>query len=256
MAHRPVFSSRRRVRDGLSVLALGMVLSLSGPASAGTSQEGTRPEGSGGKPHSEAQVSRIPALAGSLTHVRKAQVLQVGAAGLIDEVEPNDTTATAQPLPSTPARVRGNLYRAPFVTGDFDVDVYSFTAGRRRSGVRRDHDRLQRRRHGHAVRHPRHRRHDRPRDRRRRRHQSAASPPTSRARCSPPAAPTTSACVRSSRPGSRTRPSVRRLRARQSGRARGPRSSRTTTARRRIPSPRRLGERRHRPVAATTTPSP
>jgi subtilisin-like proprotein convertase family protein len=46
----------------------------------------------------------------------------------IDDAEPNDTPPTAQPLPSTPARVRGYLYRAPFVSGQQDVDVYSFTA--------------------------------------------------------------------------------------------------------------------------------
>lgn len=43
------------------------------------------------------------------------------------EVEPNDTPATAQPLPATPVRVRADLFRVPFSAG-VDVDVYSFTA--------------------------------------------------------------------------------------------------------------------------------
>ena len=46
----------------------------------------------------------------------------------LDEAEPNDTSAAAQNLSSTPARLRGHLYRAPFVTGQQDVDVYKFTA--------------------------------------------------------------------------------------------------------------------------------
>jgi uncharacterized repeat protein (TIGR01451 family) len=46
----------------------------------------------------------------------------------LDEVEPNDTTATAQPLTPNPVRVRGNLFRTPFVAGNTDVDVYSVTA--------------------------------------------------------------------------------------------------------------------------------
>ena len=46
------------------------------------------------------------------------------------EVEPNDTTATAQALGSlsnAPLRLRGDLFKAPFVAGG-DIDVYSFTA--------------------------------------------------------------------------------------------------------------------------------
>jgi subtilisin-like proprotein convertase family protein len=42
------------------------------------------------------------------------------------EVEPNGTPATAQALPSTPVRVRGDLFIAPFSAG-VDVDVYSVT---------------------------------------------------------------------------------------------------------------------------------
>lgn len=43
------------------------------------------------------------------------------------EAEPNDTPATAQFLPTTPVRVRADLFRTPFSAG-VDVDVYSFTA--------------------------------------------------------------------------------------------------------------------------------
>jgi uncharacterized repeat protein (TIGR01451 family) len=46
----------------------------------------------------------------------------------VDEVEPNDTPGTAQPLSLLPGRVRAKLFRTPFVAGDIDVDVYSFTA--------------------------------------------------------------------------------------------------------------------------------
>lgn len=55
-----------------------------------------------------------------------------GAALITAETEPNDTTASATPLGTTPVRVRGDLYRAPFSAG-VDVDVYSFfgTAGDR-----------------------------------------------------------------------------------------------------------------------------
>ena len=54
----------------------------------------------------------------------------LGATGVfIEEAEPNDTSATAQALDTLPIRVRARLDRAPFVAGNVDVDVFSFTAG-------------------------------------------------------------------------------------------------------------------------------
>jgi uncharacterized repeat protein (TIGR01451 family) len=46
----------------------------------------------------------------------------------IDEVEPNDTPAAAQALSGTPMRIRGLLFKQPFVAGQTDADVYSFSA--------------------------------------------------------------------------------------------------------------------------------
>ncbi|MBC7932122.1 MAG: proprotein convertase P-domain-containing protein, partial [Rubrivivax sp.] len=51
----------------------------------------------------------------------------VGAASISAEIEPNNTSATATPLGTTPVRVRADLYRAPFSAG-VDVDIYSFAA--------------------------------------------------------------------------------------------------------------------------------
>jgi uncharacterized repeat protein (TIGR01451 family) len=102
-----------------------MSLVFSGPAWS-ASEEATKsqvPE------RSVTRVSQIPVLPGTLEHLGKPGVVKGGAPGFVDEVEPNDTPATAQSLPGTPVRVRGSLYRAPFVAGNTDVDVFSFTAG-------------------------------------------------------------------------------------------------------------------------------
>jgi uncharacterized repeat protein (TIGR01451 family) len=72
----------------------------------------------------EAEVVEVPA--GAAADPGPAGLVPSGV--FIDEAESNDTAATAQPLPSLPVRVRGFLYRAPFVAGDIDEDVFSFTA--------------------------------------------------------------------------------------------------------------------------------
>jgi subtilisin-like proprotein convertase family protein len=49
---------------------------------------------------------------------------------LASEVEPNNTPASAHPLTTTPVRIRGDLFSAPFVSAaTVDVDIYSVTAG-------------------------------------------------------------------------------------------------------------------------------
>lgn len=76
------------------------------------------------------QVEMIPVSKQQRRALTSAQApsLYVGDANIVNrESEPNDTPATAQPLPGTPVRVRADLFRTPFSAG-VDVDVYSFFA--------------------------------------------------------------------------------------------------------------------------------
>ena len=116
-----------RARHGLAVLSVGMVLMLTGPAWSGSREEPTK---FGVDPKSEVEaisgVSHIAVEPGTLESLAHGSSALVPSGSFVSEVEPNDTSAAAQAL-TLPARVRGKLYRLPFVAG-LDVDIYSFTA--------------------------------------------------------------------------------------------------------------------------------
>ena len=122
MARSPLGTPGPRARRGFAVLSLGMVLMLTGPAWSSSREEPQKLQVDG-----KSQVDMIEVEPGSLTDPRQTVAL-VPSGAFLNEIEPNDTTAAAQVLATTPVRVRGNLFRAPFVAGNTDVDIYSFTA--------------------------------------------------------------------------------------------------------------------------------
>jgi uncharacterized repeat protein (TIGR01451 family) len=122
MALSTVSPARWRAHRGLAALSLGMVLALAAPAWPRASQDKASLSS---KDAAEVQAEAV-AVDPALANPGGGALVPSGI--FISEVEPNDTPATAQPLPSTPARVRAFLYRAPFVSGQQDVDVFSFTA--------------------------------------------------------------------------------------------------------------------------------
>ena len=102
MARKPVLS-RTRVRQCVSVLSV-VILTLTGSALAGVSQDDAKSSEPSAK-STPSQVSQVPVPPG--LKLRKGGVLEFGSpVAFIDEAEPNDTTATAQALATTPVRVR------------------------------------------------------------------------------------------------------------------------------------------------------
>jgi uncharacterized repeat protein (TIGR01451 family) len=99
-----------------------MTLMLTGPAWSGSREEPGKQQVD---PKSE--VDMIEVDPGTLAALGQTSTL-VPSGAFIDEIEPNDTTAAAQALGTTPVRVRANLFRQPFVAGNIDVDIFSFTA--------------------------------------------------------------------------------------------------------------------------------
>lgn len=89
--------------------------------------------GSAAKPTREAprQTAHLPALPSRVaaqptpSSANSSEAIQVTA--FTREVEPNDTSATATPIASTPRRLRGDSYAVP-VPPTGDVDTFSFSA--------------------------------------------------------------------------------------------------------------------------------
>jgi subtilisin-like proprotein convertase family protein len=83
------------------------------------------------KSQTENEVAVMPARTGKKGDQTAPIAVSPNALGTASttEAEPNDTPATAQFLPTTPVRVRADLFRSPFTTAAaVDVDIYSFTA--------------------------------------------------------------------------------------------------------------------------------
>ena len=122
----------RRPGRGPSLVALGMSFILSVPAPSIASQDTSaiqQPKEPAGGTEAAIEPVEISAVGDAIPALEDAE-LPIGAAGgtFLDEVEPNDTTATAQDLPDPVTRVRAQIFREPFVAGDIDVDIYKFTA--------------------------------------------------------------------------------------------------------------------------------
>jgi uncharacterized repeat protein (TIGR01451 family) len=123
MAQRPVCTGRRCGSTQRSLLALTMTFTLAALAGAGQAEQQAAKE----REAASSPVTSLRIEPGTVSRTHRAGVLTGGTPGFIPEVEPNDTSATAQALAATPVRVRATLNRTPFAAG-VDVDFYSFTA--------------------------------------------------------------------------------------------------------------------------------